>query len=170
MNANKISPKSKSCLVRIKTASRIFRWFNGMVIVFVVYTLLAFCFGWPAPAKVKLVSDTLHHTYNSQAEMPRAVLTVLGVKIALGIFRAVLLNNLFRLYEQGIFFSARNVNYIRWLGGSAIVGWTISYRLQFLQPEMVLSTTSAYVGLMLIFVAWIMDEGRKIQEEQALTV
>jgi hypothetical protein len=35
---------------------------------------------------------------------------------------------------------------------------------------MALSTTPVFVGLLIIFVAWIMDEGRKIQEEQALTV
>jgi hypothetical protein len=33
-----------------------------------------------------------------------------------------------------------------------------------------LSLTQAFIGLMIIFVAWIMDEGRKIQEEQELTV
>jgi hypothetical protein len=170
MNAKEISLKVSPRLTRIKVASRFFRWFNGIVIAFMVYAMLAFCFGWPAPAKVKLIADALHHAYQSRAEMPAGVLVLLGVKIALGIFRAVVLNNLFTLYERGIFFAARNVNYIRLLGYSAIIGWTISYFLQFFQPGMVLSATSAYVGLMLIFVAWIMDEGRKIQEEQALTV
>ena len=36
--------------------------------------------------------------------------------------------------------------------------------------DMDLSTTPVLVGLMILFVAWIMDEGRKLQEEQALTV
>jgi hypothetical protein len=33
-----------------------------------------------------------------------------------------------------------------------------------------LSLTPVFAGLMIIFIAWIMDEGRKIQEEQELTV
>jgi hypothetical protein len=36
--------------------------------------------------------------------------------------------------------------------------------------DMALSTTPVFIGLLIIFVAWIMDEGRKIQEEQELTV
>jgi hypothetical protein len=33
-----------------------------------------------------------------------------------------------------------------------------------------LSVGPVLAGLMIIFIAWIMDEGRKIQEEQELTV
>jgi len=36
--------------------------------------------------------------------------------------------------------------------------------------DMDLSTTPIFGGLFIIFFAWIMDEGRKIQEEQTLTV
>jgi len=35
---------------------------------------------------------------------------------------------------------------------------------------MALSTTPLFIGMLIIFITWIMDEGRKIQEEQELTV
>ena len=42
--------------------------------------------------------------------------------------------------------------------------------MQGLLRDMDLSTTPIFGGLFIIFFAWIMDEGRKIQEEQELTV
>jgi protein-S-isoprenylcysteine O-methyltransferase Ste14 len=44
------------------------------------------------------------------------------------------------------------------------------YSMQATFHDMALSTTPVFIGLLIIFVAWIMDEGRKIQEEQELTV
>ena len=92
------------------------------------------------------------------------------VKMGLGFFCAGVMLRLFRLYGRGILFSAKNVNCIRFLGWWLIIDWVIDYQMQGLLRDMDLSTTPAIVGLMIIFVAWIMDEGRKIQEEQELTV
>ena len=36
--------------------------------------------------------------------------------------------------------------------------------------DMNLSSTPLFMGFLIIFIAWIMDEGRKMQEEQELTV
>jgi hypothetical protein len=87
---------------------------------------------------------------------------------------------LFSNLEKGILFGSDNVRCIRcigwWLVAASLLGiiieaskiiWTIS------GPGMIdLSDLgpSLLRGFFVIFVAWIMDEGRKIHEEQELTV
>jgi hypothetical protein len=92
------------------------------------------------------------------------------VRFGLLVFCYVALYRLFRLYERGILFSARNVLYIRLLGYYLIFDGFALFQLESLSHQMTLTFTQPFIGLMIIFVAWIMDEGRKIQEEQELTV
>ena len=92
------------------------------------------------------------------------------VKQGLAYFAAGMLLRLFWLYGKGVIFSAKNVNCLRFLGYYLIIDWFIDYQMQGLQREMDLSTNPIFIGLFIIFFAWIMDEGRKIQEEQELTV
>jgi hypothetical protein len=79
-------------------------------------------------------------------------------------------DRLFRLYGNGILFSVKNINYIRFQGYYLILNWVVDYQMQGALLDMALSTTPLFVGFLIIFIAWIMDEGRKIQEEQELTV
>ena len=51
-----------------------------------------------------------------------------------------------------------------------ILGYIIDYQIKGMLRDMDLSMTPVFAGLMIIFIAWVMDEGRKIQEEQELTV
>lgn len=44
------------------------------------------------------------------------------------------------------------------------------FSMQATLHDLALSTAPVFVGLFIIFVAWIMDEGWKIQAEQELTV
>jgi hypothetical protein len=62
------------------------------------------------------------------------------------------------------------VSCLRFLGYYFIVNWAIDSQIQYSLRDMALSTTPIFVGFFIIFFAWIMDEGRKIQEEQELTV
>ena len=95
---------------------------------------------------------------------------LLAVKIGFSFFGAWMLQSLLRLYQQGILFTARNVWYIRVLGYYVIIDWLINYQMEGVARATELHTTQLLVGLLVIFIAWIMDEGRKIQEEQELTV
>jgi hypothetical protein len=131
----------------------------------------AIYFGWlpnlPLDAKI-LVSP--HQLYVSPHEMPMTVWALGLVRVGLGVFCCLALYHLFRLYERGILFSAKNVRDIRFLGYYLICDWLVIYELESLSHKMDLSFNQVYIGLMVIFVAWVMDEGRKIQEEQDLTV
>lgn len=160
-----------SRLTRIRNASLTFQVLSWASFLFGSYWFLAFLFGWPPPIHDKLrVVTSPHHIYESPGEMPPTILALWVVKTCLGFFCMGMMIRLFRLYGRGILFSARNVTCIRFLGWWLIVDWVIGYQMQGLAKDMSLSTTPVFIGLLTIFVAWIMDEGRKIQEEQALTV
>jgi hypothetical protein len=158
-------------LSRISEASFLFQLAIGICFLLSVYSVLAFLFGWPffsEPVSRMVVSPG--HVFASPSEMPRNILALALVKAGLNLAAMAMLYALFRLYGRGILFSARNVLYIRFQGYYLILTFIVDYQLQSMLHDMTLSTTPVFVGLLIIFIAWIMDEGRKIQEEQALTV
>lgn len=110
------------------------------------------------------------HVYSSLKEMPSEVSALWLVKLGLGAASTVVLFALFQLYARGILFSAKNVLFIRFLGYWMIINWFIDLEMQDRLHDASLSMTPVFVGFLIIFLAWIMDEGRKIQEEQELTV
>ncbi len=97
------------------------------------------------------------------------------------------LSRLFRLYEQGIFFSRANVAIFQRLGWS-ILAWACADFLQTVglglvltlhraagQRLLVISLSSdqalmALMGLVVVTVSRVMDQARKLEEEQALIV
>jgi len=169
--AKNVAEPHAARLRRIQNASG---WVQILMVLFFVltcYSLLAFFMGWPffSEPKARIMVEQ-HHIYTSPADMPDNIFYLWLVQIAWGGFGYWVVFALFRLYRQGILFSARNVRHIRSLGYYLIVNWAIDYQMQGALRDMPLNTNSLFVGLLIIFVSWIMDEGRKIQEEQELTV
>ena len=169
--SEKNGKSNRSRMERIQTVSGMLRMLIFIGIIFTVYYWLAFFFDWPflSQGKVRIVTSP-SHIYTSPGEMPRNILALVMVRTGLGIVCTLVLNSLFRLYQRGIIFSAKNVHYIRFVGYYLMVDWGVNYQLQSIAHDMALSTTPLFIGLLVIFIAWIMDEGRKIQEEQELTV
>ena len=85
-------------------------------------------------------------------------------------FSSFVLLRLFWLYSQGIIFSGRNITCIRVQGYCLIIINLIDLEMQQFIHASSVSLTPILYGLLIIFIAWIMDEGRKVQEEQELTV
>ena len=99
---------------------------------------------------------------------------------------------LFSFYARGDLFTPKAVRYMRWIGiTSVLVGiWGTYHEMSmdvnanylkyvpssgreiigWFQQIFYLAAFNLLPGFVIIFVAWIMDEGRKIQEEQELTV
>jgi hypothetical protein len=99
---------------------------------------------------------------------------------------------LFSFYARGDLFTPQVVRYMRWIGiTSVLVGiWSVCHEtsmsvnagylkyppssgweiFSWFQHSFYLLAFNLLLGFVFIFVAWIMDEGRKIQEEQELTV
>lgn len=172
MSVNEISPKTKNArLNRIRNASFLFRILVYVSLALQIYLLLAYFLGWPPPFHDKLrIVISPSHIYTSPTEMPPEILALWLVRTGLAICCLAVLSCLFWLYEQGILFATKNVNYIRFFGYVLILEWVVDYLLMGFAHDLTLSTTPIAAGLLIIFVAWIMDEGRKIREEQELTV
>lgn len=87
---------------------------------------------------------------------------------------------LFGNLEKGVIFGRDNVRCIRGIGLLLVVapllgvGFEISKLVWAVQVPVLIDTANVpsdlFEGFFVIFIAWIMDEGRKIQEEQELTV
>jgi len=97
------------------------------------------------------------------------------------------LRRLFLLYESGSIFTERNVDCFRGLGGALIV-WVVCHIVRTTLLSVVLTMdnlpgqrmivvaldsgdfTGIFVGVVVLIISWVMDEGRKIEEDQALIV
>jgi hypothetical protein len=174
MNATETALKTPSRQRRIKIASRIFRVLILASLVLPMLFAIVLLSGWVGalPDRTTLMLSP-HQIYKWPFEIPGPVLALALARLGLYGFCVLVLNNLFRLYERGIFFSAKNVNYIRFLGYYLMIDWVVVYLLD-VSPQggevVTVTFTKIFVGFLIIFIAWIMDEGRKIQEEQELTV
>jgi hypothetical protein len=155
---------------RVQKASLVFAVCVGMSLLVSVYWFLGFLFGWPGPSNDSLRMAVSHHVYSSRADVPPDIFWLLVLRQGLELGAMGVLLRLFWLYWRGILFSGKNVNCIRLLGYWLVVDWFINYQMQNMLRDMDLSTTPVFVGFLIIFIAWIMDEGRKNQEEQELTV
>lgn len=90
-----------------------------------------------------------------------------------------LLYRLFGFYKSGLIFARATIQVYRWIALWLLAGWIIpnflqlisqfSFRGQFARLSFSVDEFLAG-GLLLMLISWIMDEGRKLQEEQALTV
>jgi len=107
--------------------------------------------------------------------------------------------NLFRYYERGLIFDGKTIHCLKILGILCVVGWMLNcvgqycsiLEYQQLRPPPNLQHSPIdichaidfrglrfysfnfgllFAGIVIVLIAWIMDEGRKIQEEQELTV
>jgi hypothetical protein len=107
------------------------------------------------------------------------------------------LSRLFRFYERGLIFAAETIRCIKVLGGLFFLGGLFTTIIRslpktpppVLPPGVTITQTHTFqmgffrfdfgtgidfglllAGAVIVLIAWIMDEGRKIQEEQELTV
>jgi hypothetical protein len=151
MNANEISPKTNARLNRIKKVSYLFR--------IICLTASALGLIW-----------TLTAIYSCLMNPTLEGFLYFGFKFTctMGSWNAY---KLFYQYSCGYLFDPKSIRSIRWIGYSCIL----------LGLQTPLSSAVAHFGLrdpffaifagsMIVFIAWIMDEGRKIHEEQELTV
>ena len=97
------------------------------------------------------------------------------------------LRSLFGLYENRMIFTEQNVDCFRSLG-RALILWVIGdvVRNSLLSVVLTINNppgqrvitfglysadfTAIFVGIVILVISWVMDEGRKIQEDQALIV
>jgi hypothetical protein len=173
MNANEISPKTNVRMSRIKTIIRVIRFLVSATIIFVIVVgslFLADLAGFHFfPSGVK-ASFSPMLTYSSPFKVPAAVLVLAFLRAGLFFAGALILFWLLDLFEAGKFFTAQHVRYIKWLGWFVVSDWVVVRLLDALAKGFSPDPVELAAGLLIVLSAWIMDEGRKIQEEQELTV
>ena len=172
MNAN--SPKISERMSRIKKIIRAVRFLiSAITIIMIVFgaMFVADLTGFRiVPSGVKISFSPLL-TYSSPFKIPTVVLVLAFLRAGLFFAGAFVLFWLLDLFEAGKFFTAQNVSYIKSLGWLVICDWIVTKILDAMARNgMEISFSQLVLGLLIILFAWIMDEGRKIQEEQELTV
>jgi hypothetical protein len=172
MNANEISPKANFRMNRIQKIGALLRTFFFIAALF--FWVLGICY---------ILFSILNP--NNFVETWRFFFFVYAAE-------CVLAYKLFSIYARGDLFAADAVRYVRgigvvtfligigeihrhfvgflnhadyFVGSLSVKGILGLFILGFL--ELFLNLVPGFV---IIFIAWIMDEGRKIQEEQELTV
>jgi hypothetical protein len=158
-------------LERIRMASLLVQFFLCLIFLLAAYWILAFLCGWPFEGEphVRIVISH-NHIYTSPKDMPANVFIFWLLKTGVGFASCVALFALFRLYYQGILFSAKNIRLIQFLGLALVIGSAVDYQMQSAVRDVDWSSTPVLIGMLINFIAMIMDEGWKIQEEQELTV
>ena len=182
MNANEISPKTDSRLNQIKVVSRVVRY---AILGFFIFAIGYFLFRQFLMSPPRLWLHNLGHSF--PMVIMETILCFWYWKLA----------KLFQFYENGLIFSTETIRCIKTLGVLCVINWlfmlagNVLIRLSppptapppgvtivpsnFSMGFFSFSIFGINVGLLLagiiiVIIAWIMDEGRKIQEEQELTV
>ena len=161
---------SEGRLTRVRNAGLIFTVLMLIALPLCFYQFFGFLLGWTRSGDDIFRVVILEHVYASPAEIPSEAFWLWVVKQALTWLAGIMLLRLFWLYRRGILFSAQNVTCIRFQGYCLIIGCFIDLEMQRAIHAPSVSLNPLFMGFMIIFVAWIMDEGRKIQEEQELTI
>ncbi len=89
---------------------------------------------------------------------------------------------LFGLYEKGEIFLAKNIEHLKRIGETLIMWAIIKGLTSFAVTSVMLyegldtginvtfNITALMIGLLIYVISWVMDEGRKLREEQELTI
>ena len=176
MNVNEISPKANARLVQIQNRSRIFkRTFLTAAIVFGIFGIISV---------VAMMSLGKGHPDVLQILLP-------GLKYVGWAVTSWFAYRLFSAYAGGGLFAPTVVQRIRCLGicivlvgiGNGVIALVMTLLATYqaavplafslMVPSMVICLQVFFnlvPGLAIIFIAKVMDEGRKMQEEQELTV
>ena len=175
MSTNKLEQKNGNArLSRLKRIIHLVQWLLGaIVIIFLVFgsVFLASLLGWlEAPAGIKISFSPLL-TYTAPFNIPTAALFFVFLRTGLFMTGVFILFKLLNLFEAGDFFSGVSVRHIKSLGALVMLDWGLTKVLDAMAHCGVeISFGQLVLGLLIFIIAWIMDEGRKIQEEQELTV
>jgi hypothetical protein len=182
MNANAILLTANPRLTRIVNVSTVFRWF------FLVAGVFSTLLGIGITIQI-ITGHRLDGPYDNQTALMRDLVgswIEIACRMTEGVF-AWFCFRLFAIYSRGELFTPKIVHYIRLAGCAYLLKavFEVSYRMIMIHPvrqafafsgwEFPAAFTLALIfnlvpGFLILFIAWVSDEGRKIQEEQELTV
>lgn len=174
MQENESNPNGTR-LQRIQKISRLLKF---CVLIYLIVPLFFVAAHHRNQGEVSHTISVFGDTYVSFRDVPFAILVLSVISFGLYFFGVVSFYRLLGLYEKGIIFSTANVLQMKKVG-SSLLGYGIMAAAaniihigELVIPLALMKLFSPWilVGGTIYIIAWIMDEGRKIQEEQALTV
>ncbi len=173
MTANEIPPKADLRLNRIKRIVRVIRFLTSATIILDIVFGSVFLADLAGagflPPGIK-VSFSPCLTYSAPFQIPMVALVLALLRAGLFFAGALILFRLLDLFEGGKFFTAQNVHYVKLLGWLVLMNWVVERLLDAVARALSPDPVGLAAGLLIVLIAWIMDEGRKMQEEQELTV
>ena len=176
MNANEITPKTNARMNRIQKFSKCIRLFLQYGIPLLI--LAPFVLGLLAAYHIINLSQPAHPAAGLDGSAHAGTVALWGVWGVLTLivyflwYRTAL--KLFGFFEKGILFTAETVRCIQIMG--------VIYFVRFLVQLILLAVPSPdyhwrtmnfsdlFTSFLIIFIGWLIDEARKIREEQELTV
>ena len=173
MNATEISPVSNSRISKITIVSRILK------IVFLVLTLACVLASLMSLISLGIVMWGAFRW--TRFAVSWYALLAAGADLVSATF-TWFCYKLFSLYSRGNYFTAEVVHSLRRIGITfffvTLAGVLTKALLPHGPPSLAVQTANSifsvvnglFFGFLILFIAWVMDEGRRIQEEQALTV
>jgi hypothetical protein len=178
MTANEISPKANARLNRIQRISKCIRLFIQygcpLIVLGWVVIIILVSKGMIALPKPPLPPETYSTDNKNLFNGAFVFCQMLTVIIYLVWYYAGL--KLFRIFEKGILFTAETVQCIQILGFVFLARFLLELGICLFFPllqkigahEIVWS--DLFTGPFIICIGWLIDEARKIREEQELTV
>jgi len=170
---DEILPKANPRMNRIQKVSKGIRIFLKygiplMIAAFLVVTYLAASHQMtlPKPSPPSGSGDVQHSdTFQ--------VWSILNLVVYLFWYRTAL--KLFSFFEKGILFTGETVRCIQILGGIYLIRFLVQLGFFCFAPSsdshwLGAGYSDLFTGFLIIFIGWLIDEARKIQEEQDLTV
>jgi hypothetical protein len=171
---------------RITTASRrLKKVCSGLIIFLPLINAVFWVFFNPLRAIGFPVSLPIPVNYDLPGLTRFLAFLVELIPLSAVVYGLLKLRALFMLYQNGMIFTAKNVSCFRSLGRT-LIAWMICDVIRNALLSVVLTMnnppgqkiftvglnsadfTGIFVGIVIIIIAWVMDEARKIQEDQEL--
>jgi len=172
-NTNEIVPKAGPRMNRIQKVSKGIRLFLQYGIPLIIIGFLALTY-LEAAHKITLPKPS-HPSEMGDVQHPGAfqLWSILSLVVYLFWYRTAL--KLFGFFEKGILFTAETVRCIQILGSIYLIRFFVQLSLFLFAPSadnhwLGAGSSDLFTGFLIIFIGWLIDEARKIQEEQELTV
>lgn len=173
MNTTQASPDGRLRMIRIKKIINLVRFLISAALILALFfgsLFLADLLGLHLfPAGVKVSFSPLS-SFSTPLHIPAAFVVIALLRVGLFCAGGLVLFWWLDLVEAGKFFEGQSVRYFKWLGRLILVDWLAARLLDALAHGFAPDLEELVIGLFLLLIAWIMDEGRKMQEEQQLTV
>ena len=182
---HKIRPMNQTTMVpqahasRLKRIQKISRNLKICVLLYFIAPLCCIVFNFKSVHLASGMVSLFNYPYANVSDIPAPMYVLSGIGTAVYLLGIISLYRLLCLYEKGVFFSAANVSQIKKLGCYLVVYGVLAIVADathaggFVFPVVLFEGAASpwiVVGGAIYIIAWIMDEGRKIQEEQELTI